>query len=115
MSLTLAAIILGAGALFGGGTWAWRRRRSEPKEARPKAPAPKPSPLAARGFSIELGDVVEIGGRELWLERGWVLSEGDDAVVALLSASEATLIALPAPSVSLVRAPEMFTGVPSSL
>lgn len=100
MSLVIAAIIAGGAAVFGGSTFAWLRRKRVPKTARP-LPATersKPGELATRGFDLELGDVVEIGGRELWLERGWVLSEGDEAVVVMFSAKEATLVTLPAPS-----------------
>jgi hypothetical protein len=98
VSLIVAAIV--GGALFGGGTFAWFLRKKKATKARTVAPAAteRPSPLASRGFAMELGDVVEIGGRELWLEEGWILSEGDDAVIALFAAKEATLVTLPAPS-----------------
>lgn len=99
MSLVIAAIVAG-GALFGGGALAWLRRKRPGTSKKPPASSPKskPSALATRGFDLELGDVVEIGGRELWLEQGWLLTEGDDAVVAMFSAKEATLVTLPAPS-----------------
>lgn len=98
MSLVIAALVAG-GALFGGGALAWLRRKrpTSRKQASTSVPA-KPGALAKRGFDLELGDVVEIGGRELWLEQGWILSEGDDPVVAMFSAKEATLVTLPAPS-----------------
>lgn len=99
MSLVIAAIVAG-GALFGGGAFAWLRKKRGSKPTKPTPPtrAAKPSGLAKRGFDLELGDVVEIGGRELWLEQGWILSEGEDAVVAMFSAKEATLVTLPSPS-----------------
>ncbi len=104
MSLVLAAIVMGAGALMSGGTWAWFRRRpkTKPPPTEPaEAEVPKPNALSPHGFGVELGDVIEVGGRELWLEQGWLLSEGDAPVVALFVAREATLVALPPPSRSL--------------
>jgi hypothetical protein len=113
LSLTLAAILIGAGALFGGGTWAWRRRRPPAKPSAATATAPvKVSLLSTRGFDIELGDVIEVGGRELWLEHGWVLAEGEDPIVALFSAREATLVALPAPSRALYLLDEVDLKLP---
>jgi hypothetical protein len=72
------------------------RRREEPPPARD-------APLGALGFGIEIGEVISLGGEELWLEGGWVLSEGREPVAALLPLREATLLALPAPRARLYR------------
>lgn len=103
MSLIVMAVVVGGSALIAG--LAARhavKMRSAP--ALPPAPPPAPaapSPLARAGFEIELGDVMEVLGRELWLEAAWLLSEGGEPVAALFQAREATLLALPPPAGTL--------------
>ena len=96
MSLLVTALIVGGGALVAGigARIAFRRRKRAP-ESIPEKPAP--SRLAAAGFEVEQGDVISARGRELWLEQGWLLSEGHDAVAALLFAREAVVLVQPRP------------------
>lgn len=101
MSLILTALIVGGGALIAGAAARLsRRHKPEPPQAKPREPEDRrvESELIRLGFEIELGDVVEIGGRELWLERAWLFSEAGDAVAALFSAREATLVVSPPPA-----------------
>lgn len=109
MSLIVLALVAGGGALAAGVaaavTRSKRRARQEEEERRrsEEAEALKPpkSPLTGLGFGVDLGDVIEIGGRELWLEHAWLLSEADDPVASLLRAREGVLLELPRPSSTL--------------
>ena len=105
MSLVLALLVAGGGALVAGLTTRWMgsRKRADanasakPATAPPVPAQPAPTPLSTAGFDVDLGDVVEIAGQELWLESAWLLSEAGDAVVALYAAREAVLVVLPPP------------------
>lgn len=101
MSLVLAAIVIGGGALVAGLTTRWATGRKKTRPARdaasPAVEAPAPTLLTKAGFEVDLGDVVEVAGRELWLESAWLLSEGADPVAALYAAREAVLVVLPPP------------------
>lgn len=113
MSLIVTALLVGGGALVAGLATRYAVTRREPEPVKPApAPAPTPSPLASAGFELELGDVVELGGRELWLEEGWLLSEAGDAVAALFRAREATVLALPPPAGTLYLLDEVELGLP---
>lgn len=123
MSLIVLAIV-GGGALAAGVVTRWALGRRRPAlPPRPPVPAvalpgPSPSPLARSGFSFELGDVIEIGGRELWLEQGWLLSEGTDAVAALFRAGPTAVLTLAPPSTAtyLLDAAELaLPGEPPSV
>ncbi|MCK6535127.1 MAG: hypothetical protein L6Q84_19315 [Polyangiaceae bacterium] len=101
MSLILTALVVGGGALVAGLATRYAVKKRAPAPPLPPPPPPSapaaPSPLARAGFEIELGDVMEVLGRELWLEEAWLLSEGQDPVAALFQAREATLLVLPPP------------------
>jgi hypothetical protein len=112
VSLVLAAVVLGGSALVAGLTTRWMasRKQTTPKPAPPELPAaPVPTALSKAGFDVDLGDVVDVAGKELWLESAWLLSEGGDPVVAIFAAREAVLIVLPPPkrSVYLLDAVEL--------
>ena len=104
MSLVLAAMVLGGSALVAGLTTRWMssRKKHDPKPAvLAPPPPPAPSPLSKAGFDVDLGDVVEVAGKELWLESAWLLSEGGDPVAAVYVAREAVLLVLPPPKRTL--------------
>ncbi len=101
MSLIVAALAIGGSALIAGLATRYAvKRRVQPVAPPPVLPSP-PSPLARAGFEIELGDVIEVLGRELWLEEAWLLTEGREPVAALFGAREASLLVLPPPAGTL--------------
>ncbi len=111
MSLVVAAFVIGAGTLAA--SLAARAALAKKPAAAPEPAATKPaSPLAEAGFEIELGDVVEIAGQELWLERGWLLREAGEVVAALFGAREKTLLVLPAPSRRVYLLDEIELALP---
>lgn len=112
MSLILTALLVGGGAVVAGLATRYAVKRGERAPAPPVPVPPPPSPLARAGFELELGDVVEVLGRELWLEEAWLLSEGGDAVAALFAAREATLVVLPPPASTLYLLDEIELGLP---
>jgi hypothetical protein len=106
MSLLVTAAIVGGGALVAAiGTRiavaARRRARARAHAANADAAAagakPAESRLAETGFTVQQGDVISVTGRELWLEQGWLLLEGNDAIAAILFAREAVVLAHPKP------------------
>jgi len=110
VSLVVVALVAGGSAVAGLAVrWALTRRSKAVTEAPAPAatalpegsPRRTPSVLARAGFDIDMGDVVDIGGRELWLEHAWLMSEEREPVAALLSASDASLVVLPPPSKSV--------------
>jgi len=115
VSLIIAAVVAGGGALVAGAMAGWLRARRQRSVSAPTAsaaePAPAPSLLARSGFDVELGDVIEVAGRELWLEQAWLLAEAGDPVAALFAAREATLIALPPPSRTVYLLEEVSVGI----
>ncbi|MFO0567489.1 MAG: hypothetical protein U0263_17660 [Polyangiaceae bacterium] len=119
MSLVVAALVLGGGSLVLGLAQRYVRakRGAKPETAGPLPAPPKserePSVLARWGFELEVGDVVEIGGQELWFEEGWLLREGDEPVVALFRAHEAAVVALPPPNGTLYVLDEVELVLPS--
>ena len=110
----MVALVAGGSALAAGLATRWAVKRAAeraPAPSPPPAPRP-PSALAQAGFELDLGDVVEVLGRELWLEEAWLLSEGTDSVAALYSAREATLLALPSPAATLYLLDPVELGLP---
>ncbi len=118
MSLVLTALLVAGGAMtFGAIGRAARRRRARSPERVESAPRSSkrtraPAKLMASGFSVEAGDVISVAGEELWLEHAWLLSEGGDAVAAVLFADEATVVAVPAPRSALYRLERVALEVP---
>jgi hypothetical protein len=115
MSLIVTALIVGGGAIVAGvGARLALARRSRRRRQREVAAEPaKASRLAAAGFTVEQGDVISIAGRELWLEQGWLLLEGDDAIAALLFAREAVVLARPKPHVGFHYLREVELRLPA--
>ncbi|MEB2313268.1 MAG: hypothetical protein OZ921_12910 [Sorangiineae bacterium] len=107
MSLLVAALLAGAGALSAGalGLRALRRRRAAPGAGdSPRTSAAEPAgALAGAGFAVEAGEVISLAGREYWLEHAWLCREREEPVAAILFAAEATVVALPAPRSTLYR------------
>jgi hypothetical protein len=113
--LIVAAILVGGGALVAGlSTWAARRKgvSAEPAPAPVPDRARPPSPLARAGIDVELGDVVDVAGQELWLETAWLLSESGDVIAALFGAREATLVVVPRPRRGVYLLREVALSVP---
>lgn len=114
MSLIVTAIIVGGGALaagIGARVALARRARRQSKAESTRQPA-APSRLAAAGFAFEQGDVISIAGRELWLEHGWLLAEGDDPIAALMFAREAVVLSEPRPRSRVCRLSEIKLRMP---
>ncbi len=109
MSLILTAALIGGALAAVGATVRWARSKKSPAPRPAEAPEKAASPLSAAGFSVDLGDVISIDGRELWLERGWALSEGGELVAAVLFTDSEVIVALPAPEprMSLLRETEL--------
>lgn len=117
MSLVLAAVLVGGGALLAGVAGFIRKgqRASSVVNKQSEAaalPAAAPTPLRSAGFEIELGDVIEVSGRELWLEQAWLLSEANDPVAAVFEASEAIVLSLPPPASTLYLLEEVSLPLP---
>jgi hypothetical protein len=114
VSLLVTAIIVGGGALvagIGARIALARRARRQSEDEVAEEPA-KASRLAIAGFAFEQGDVISIAGRELWLEHGWLLAEGDDPIAALLFAREAVVLAEPRPRGRVCRLHEVELRMP---
>jgi hypothetical protein len=107
--LILTAVLIGSGLAAAGVGARFALRKKAPAPETEEAPKAAPSPLRAAGFSVDLGDVISIDGRELWLERGWVLSEAGEPVAAVLFADAEVIIALPPPEprLSLLKETEL--------
>lgn len=86
MSLLVTALVIGGGVVVAGVAARLAIRTKQKQKTSKQEPAP-PSPLKAAGFALELGDVIGVGGRELWLVSGWLLSEGNEAIFAVLFSS----------------------------
>lgn len=83
------AVVLGAAALLG-------RRRARPRLRSQRIELLPPRGLMDLGFAADVGDVIALEGRELWLEDAWLLREREP-VAALYFASEATVALFPGP------------------
>lgn len=116
MSLLVAAAV-SVVAVSVGGWLAVRRRRAEPavSEAPAAVAVERERLLSSRGFRVELGDVLEIAGQELWLERGWLLAEGDQPVMALLFSAAHTLVVEPGEPARLTLARELELELPATV
>lgn len=103
MSLFVGLFVVGGALAVGAAGRAIMLRTARRVRRREEPPPACDAPLAGLGFSVEIGDVVSLGGEELWLEGGWLLREGRDPIAALLPLREATLLAEPAPRARLYR------------
>lgn len=117
MSLLVAAAVSVVAVSVGGWLAVRRRRRAEPPgtDAQPAPAVERERPLSSRGFRVELGDVLEIAGQELWLERGWLLAEGDQPVMALLFSAAHTLVVEPGEPARLTLARELELELPATV
>ncbi|MCB9578008.1 MAG: hypothetical protein H6717_13375 [Polyangiaceae bacterium] len=115
MSLILTALIVGGGLVAAGiGTrLALRRKPEKPEGDAPSKPAAKSSSgLAEAGFRVDVGDVISVRGRELWLAQGWLLREGGEAVAAVLFSDQDVVVALPPPDARLALLTEVSANLP---
>lgn len=119
MSLVLGLIIGGALLTMGVGTGAVLRGRRRAARRVLPAPPPRNTVLSARGFALELGDVIDIDKQSLWLKDAWLALEGDDAVAALLFSGQDVVVLQPGAGLRLclTREVELSVGheVPSAL
>ena len=94
MSLVAAGLVVGGVVLAGGLAVAIRffRRRAL---ALPGPEAARCAPgLMDRGFGANVGDVISLAARELWLEDAWLLAE-PEPFAAIYFAREAALVLFP--------------------
>lgn len=110
--MIVAALLAGGGALVAGLATRYAVKRRAVAETPATAPPQAPSPLARAGFEVELGDVIEVLGRELWLEEAWLFTEGVDPVAALFGARDASLLVLPPPASTLYLLERLEIGLP---
>lgn len=111
--MSLVAGVLVAGGVLavgaaGRGLMRHIARRARRREVPP--PCRGAAPLGRLGFGVEIGDVISLGAEELWLEGGWLLSEGAEPVAVVLPMREATLLALPGPQQQLYRLTPLSAG-----
>jgi hypothetical protein len=102
---------VGAGAVL-------RSRRRGVERALPQAP-PRKTVLSERGFGLELGDVVDVEERSLWLKHAWLALEGDDAIAALFFSGQDVVVSQPGAGLRLCLTQEVelhvAEEVPSAL
>ncbi len=119
MSLVIGLIVGGALLAMGVGTGAVLRSRSRKAPEQLPPPKKRSTELSDRGFGLELGDVIDVEKRSLWLRHAWLASEGKEAIAALMFAEEDVVVMQPGAGlrVCLTRPVELAVGeeVPSAM
>lgn len=106
MSFELLAVGVAGGIL--GGYFAVRRWFAR-RGRKPKARVSAPESDSALAGELRVGDVVGIGHREYWLTSGYSLSEAGNALCAVFSADDASLV------LTLGAQPTLYLGHQVSL
>jgi len=102
MSVVVTGLVVGCAVLAAGLAAVIRvRRRRAPALPEPAFALPAPG-LMEKGFGANVGDVVSLAARELWLEDAWLLAE-PEPLAAIYFAREAALVLFPSDHGSCYR------------